>query len=291
MNVAIVTDNASGFSDIEIKNLGLHIIPLKFYFDDNEYLDTKLSDDDFFNLLQKSKQIKTTQPSVYDVTNTFDELLKYYEVILYLPITSGLSGTYSTGATIANDDKYKDRVVVVDHKKVSVTQKFAIYDAIKLLNKGYNPFQVKKILEDNQNNFTIYLMVDTLEYLKKGGRISPLVANVGELLQIKPILYTTGGSFEMTKKSRTVQKAKEIMIDCLLNDMRNKFNDDNYSSYSIGVAYSKNIDIAKEFKKEVEEIFYGISRQVLIDPLAKFIACHTGPNALGIGLYKNLDEC
>lgn len=291
MRIAIVTDDAAALSNEEIKNLGIHIIPLKFCFDEKEYIGTNLEDDEFYNLLEKSKQVKTSQPSLYDVTSVFDEILKYNEVIIYMPLTSGLSGTYSTGATIANDDKYKDRVVVIDHKKVSVVQKFAIYDVVKLIDKGYNPFQIKTILENNQSNFMVYLMVDDIEYLKKGGRVSPLVASIGKLLNIKPILYTQGESFEMFTKTRSIAKGKEILLNCLLDDMKNKFNSDDFSKFSIGVAYSKNSNEALGLKQDIENKFNGISRQVLFDPLAKFIACHTGPNAIGVGLYKNLDEC
>lgn len=286
----VVTDNGAGFREDEIKKLGIKVLPLRFFIDNVEYKETDLSTDEFFDKLKNAKDIQTSQPTIYEVEDTFDSLLKTYEHIIYVPMSSGLSGVFSTGVAISENEKYKNRITVIDSKTISVIQKFVVIDILDMVNKKLNPIDIKCKIENNNKNASIYIMVDTLEYLKKGGRVSPLVATVGSLLHIKPIMSTGGGPFDVSKKERTVQNAKNTMLDLIYADMKQKFGCTEFAKYSLGIAYTKNIDEAMDFKSKVIDRFGQFRSEIPVDPLSSFIACHIGPNSLGIGIYKHLDE-
>lgn len=289
--VAILTDNGAGFTKSEIDKLNLNIIPLGFYIDDKEYLyDEEISEEEFFDLLLNANDIRTSQPSIASVEDMYRSILKDYEHILYLPMTSGLSSAYSTGMAVSMQDEFKGKITVIDGKKISVLQKFAVYDIINFLSNGCSPDDIKTKIENDNKNTSIYIMVDTLTYLKKGGRISSIVATVGSLLNIKPIMFSDGGPFDVAKKERNIQNAKTSMLNLIENDMSNKFGSTNCLDFSIGVAYSKNKDEAIDLEQKVVEKFGSFSREIPIDSLARFICCHIGPNAIGLGVYKNLNE-
>ena len=289
MKTIVVTDNGSGFKNEEIKQLGIKVIPLRFFIDEIEYKnDDLVSDADFFEKINLANTISTSQPTIADVEETFNELLKEYDNILYIPMSSGLSGTYDTGISIEKD--FFGRVFTVDAKKISVLQKFVVLDAIDMIKKGIAAKEIKNILEKNNKNSSIYIMVDTLDFLKKGGRVSPFVAKLGNLLQIKPIMFSDGGPFEVEKKERTVKKAKEKMIELIENDMKGKFANVDPNLYSLGVAYTSNVDWAYDLRDSIKEKFGKFSREIPVDPLAKFVSCHIGPNAIGVAIYKNLNE-
>lgn len=286
----VVTDNGAGFRQEEIEKLGIKVLPLRFFIDNIEYKETDLSTDTFFDKLKNAKDIQTSQPTLAEVEDTFDNLFQKYEHIIYVPMSSGLSGTYSTGVAISENEKYKNKITVIDAKAISVTQRFVVFDILDMLNKNLSPIDIKNKIESNNKNASIYIMVDTLEYLKKGGRVSPLVATVGSLLHIKPIMYTGGGPFDVSKKERTIQNAKNTMLDLISQNMKEKFGSLDSSDYSIGIAYTKNLDEAMDFKQKVIERFGEFGREIPVDPLSSFIACHIGPNSLGVGIYKNIDE-
>lgn len=286
----VVTDNGAGFREEEIKSLGIKVLPLRFFIDNIEYTETDLSTDEFFDKLKNAKDIQTSQPIVAEVEDTFDDLLKSYEHIIYVPMSSGLSGAYSTGEALSENEKYKNKITVIDAKAISVTQRFVVYDILEMVKNNLNPKDIKNKIESNNKNTSIYIMVDTLEYLKKGGRVSPLVATVGGLLHIKPIMYTGGGPFDVSKKERTVHNAKNTILDLIYNDMKEKFGSIDANNYSIGIAYTKNLDEAVDLKQKVIERFGKFKNDIPVDPLSSFIACHIGPNTLGVGIYKNLDE-
>ena len=286
MRIAYLTDNGAGFSEEEIKNLGIHVLPLRYMIDDEEFAD-ELSDDLFFDKISKAKSIHTSQPSLEDIQNVFDGILKYHDMIVYFTMSGALSGTYNSALMLSEDEKYKDRVYVIDGRTISVLQKFEVLDGIKMITNGKNIKEVKKIFENHRDQTSIYIMCDTLEYLKKGGRVSPMVARVGGLLNVKPILYSSGGNFDMVKKVRSMQQGKDSLLELLKHDIENKFDN---GRVSIGVAYTKCRDDAMLFRDRIKEEFKDLTREIPVDPLVKFIACHIGPNAIGVAVYKNIDE-
>lgn len=286
MRIAFITDNGAGFSEEEVKNLGIQVLPLRYMIDDEEFAD-ELSDDMFFEKIAKAKNIHTSQPSLEDIQNIFDGLLKYHDMLVYFAMTSGLSGTYNSALMLSEEEKYKDRVHVIDGRTISVLQKFEVLDGIKMITNGKSIAEVKDIIEKHRDQTSIYIVCDTLDYLKKGGRVSPMVAKLGGLLNVKPILYSSGGNFDMVKKVRSMQQAKEMLISLAKHDVEQKFGGDNVS---IGVAYTKCRDDALLFKNKVQEVFPHLSREIPVDPLSKFIACHIGPNAIGVAIYKNINE-
>ena len=286
----VVTDNGAGFRKEEISELGIKVVSLRYFLDNVEYKESDQTDSDFFAKLDKAGEIQTSQPNIAEVEETFEELLKTNDYIIYVPMSSGLSGAFGTGVTIAEDEKFRDRVTVIDSKTISVLQRFVVLDILEMLKQNMNPIDIKCKIENNNNNTSIYIMVDSLNYLKKGGRVSPLVATVGSLLHIKPIMYTGGGAFDVSKKERTVHNAKNTMLDLISNDMSHKFGSVNPKDYSLGIAYSKNVDEANDLKNMAVAKFGEFSREIPVDPLSSFIACHTGPNALGVAIYKNIIE-
>lgn len=286
MRIAIVTDNGAGFQPEEIKHLGIHILNLRYSLDDEEF-NEEINDDLFYEKISKAKTIHTSQPSIEDFCNVFDGILKYYDALVYFTMSGSLSGTYSSVSMLSEEDKYKDRVYAIDGRVISVLQKFEVLDAIKFLANGKSIKEVKEIFENHRDQTSIFIMADTLDYMKKGGRVSPMVAKLGGLLNIKPILYSSGGNFDLVKKVRSIQQGKDALISLIKNDIENKFG---VGSYSIGVAYTKYKDEALNMKERILEEFPFITREVPVDPLAQFIACHMGPNAIGVAVYKNLDE-
>lgn len=286
MRIAFLTDNGAGFSDEEVKNLGIHVLPLRYMIDDEEFSD-ELSDDSFYDKIAKAKNIHTSQPSLEDISNAFDGILKYHDSLVYFTMSGSLSGTYNSALMLSEDEKYKDRVHVIDGRTISVLQKFEVLDGIKMITNGKSIQEVKEIFEKHRDQTSIYIMCDTLDYLKKGGRVSPMVAKVGGLLNVKPILYSSGGNFDMVKKVRSMQQGKDVLTQLIKHDIEHKFPD---SSVSIGVAYTKCRDEALAFRDRVKEEFPNIAREIPVDPLVKFVACHIGPNAIGIAIYKNIDE-
>ncbi len=292
MSIAILTDNGAAFTKKELSEYNVSIISLKYLLDNVEYIEeVDENENDFFDKLRTAKTISTSQPSISELYDILDELLKKYDEVLYMPISSGLSGSYSNGLSVENEDKYKNKVFTVDHKKISVVQKYAVFDALRLIDKGLSAKEIRDILEKYDRNFSIYIMVDTLEYLKRGGRVNPLVAKVGDLLQIKPIMYTDGGPFDIAKKDRTDKKAKDSIIGLIKKDMEFKFNKKDPKAFSIGVAYTKNKESALDMKGRILSEIGEFSRDILVDKLADFVACHIGPNAIGVALYRNIDEC
>ena len=286
MRIAFLTDNGAGFSAEEVKNLGIHVLPLRYMIDDEEFAD-ELSDDSFYDKISKAKNIHTSQPSLEDICNAFDGILKYYDSLVYFTMTSGLSGTYNSALMLSEEEKYKDRVHVIDGRTISVLQKFEVLDGIKMISNGKSIDEVKEIIEKHRDQTSIYIVCDTLDYLKKGGRVSPMVAKLGGLLNVKPILYSSGGNFDMVKKVRSMQQAKDMLLNLAKHDVEHKFGGNNIS---IGVAYTKCKDDALLFKNKIQEEFPHLTREIPVDPLSKFIACHIGPNAIGVAIYKNIDE-
>jgi len=289
MKVAIMTDSNSGITQAEGKKLGIFVLPMPFTIDQKEYLeDINLTQDEFYNKLMNNAEVFTSQPAVGEVTHFFNTILEEYDQIVHIPMSSGLSGSCQTAIMLSQEDEYKDKVFVVDSQRISVTQKWDVYDAIELAKQGKTGQEIHDILMNNKMNATIYITVNTLEYLKKGGRVTPAAAALGGLLKIKPILTIQGEKLDSFQKTRTMIKARQIMIDAVLKDLKDRIdpNSDHFENTRLMIAYTYDQEQALEFKKQVEEIFPN--HEIMCDPLSLSVACHIGPHSLALAACKKL---
>ena len=215
--VIVVTDSNSGITQSQSKELGVVVLPMPFYIDDKMYYeDIDLTQEQFYEKLTQGGEIKTSMPLVGDVTDKWDELLKEYDEIVYIPMSSGPSSSCETAMMLAQD--YEGKVEVVNNQRISVTQRQSVLDAKMLAEQEKSAAEIKEILEKNKFESSTYIMVDTLEYLKKGGRITPAAAALGTLLKLKPVLQIQGEKLDAFAKARTVKQAKSIMIESMKND-------------------------------------------------------------------------
>ena len=285
--IAIVSDSNSGITQAQAKELGITILPMPFFVKEKTlYEDIDLTQDEFYQMLSEDADISTSMPLVGNVTDTWDELLKTYDEIVHIPMSSGLSGSCETAMMLAQD--YEDKVQVVNNQRISVTQRQSVLDAMALAEQGKRAAQIKEILERDKFESSIYIMVDTLYYLKKGGRITPAAATLGTLLKLKPVLQIQGEKLDAFAKARTVKQAKNLMIDAMKNDFANRFHDPNGEHMYLEIAYTHNREEAEAFKKEVQEAFPGM--EIQMDPLSLSISCHIGPGALAVACSRKLPE-
>ncbi len=286
--VAILTDTNSGITPAEQERLGIYVIPMPFYINDElhyEYVD--LNQDHFYEMLENDCTITTSMPSVGDVMDKFDELLEDYDEVVYIPMSSGLSSSCQTAMMVAEDD-YEDKVFVVDNQRISVTMRLSALEAKKLADEGKSGAEIKAYLEEHKKESSIYITVDTLKYLKKGGRLTPAVAAIGTLLHIKPVLQIQGEKLDSFAKARTMKQAKTVMMDAIEKDLNERFNDPEGKEYVISIAHSNNLEEAEIFKAEAEERFPN--HKIEINPLALSISCHIGPGSLAITASKSIVE-
>lgn len=289
MKVAVMTDSNSGITQSEARDLGVFVLPMPFTIDQKEHKeDINLSQDEFYDKLMSGAEVFTSQPAVGEVTELFDNILKDYDQIVHIPMSSGLSGSCQTALMLADEEEYKGKIYVVDSQRISVTQKWDVFDALELSKQGKSAKEIQDILMENKLNSTIYITVNTLEYLKKGGRITPAVALLGGMLKIKPILTIQGEKLDSFQKTRTMAKASKIMIDTAKKDILERIDpqDTDMNHTRIMVAYTFDRDQALEFKTQVEEAFPN--HEVICDPLSLSVACHIGPNALAIAACKKI---
>ena len=283
--IAVVADSNSGYTPEEAKAAGVHFIPMPFYIDEKESFEgVNLSHEEFFDFLAKDADVSTSQPSPGSMLSLWDELLKSYDEIIYLPMSSGLSGTCQTATMLAQD--YEDRVYVVDNQRISVPLKHCVQDALTMAEMGKSAKEIKDYLERTKFDSVVYITVDTLKYLKKGGRVTPAAAALGTLLKIKPVLQIRGEKLDSYAKARTMNQAKKLMIDALRKDIDELF-DGNLSEVHLDIAYTKNDAAAQEMKTLLEEAFPGCG-EITIDPLSLSISCHVGEGALGIACSRKL---
>ena len=288
MKVAIMTDSNSGITQKEANELGIFVLPMPFTINGQEFEeDINLTQDEFYDKLMTVAEVFTSQPAAGEVTKFFDNILKEYDQIVHIPMSSGLSGSCQTALMLIEEDEYKGKVYVVDSQRISVTQKWDVLDALALSKQGKDAKEIHDILMDNKLNASIYITVNTLEYLKKGGRITPAAAALGGLLKIKPILTIQGEKLDSFQKTRTMAKASKIMIDAITKDIKERIDDsEDMSNTHIMIAYTYDKDQALEFKKQVEEIFPN--HEVICDPLSLSVACHIGPHSLAIAACKKI---
>lgn len=285
--VAIITDSNSGITQAAAKELGIFVLPMPFTIDGAEYFeDINLLGREFYEKLAADADISTSQPSIESVTNLWDEVLKEYDEIVHIPMSSGLSGSCSTAMVLTQD--YDNKVEVVNNQRISVTQRQSVLDAIELVTKGKSAKEIKEILEKNKFESSIYIMVDTLKYLKKGGRITPAAAALGTMLRLKPVLQIQGEKLEAFAKAKTVKQAKSIMMNAIHDDIEQRFGGVKAMDVSLFVVHSSNEEAANKLKEELEEIYPGVS--IYVDDLSLSVACHIGPGSLAIATSRKIHE-
>lgn len=282
--VAIITDSNSGITQERGKELGIFVLPMPFFIDEELYFeDITLTQEQFYEKLGADSDISTSQPSPGNVMELWEKVLKDYDEIVCIPMSSGLSSTCSTAASIAAE--YKGRVQVVDNQRISVTQEQSVYDAMHLRDEGMNAAQIKEVLEREKMLSSIYITVDTLKYLKKGGRVTPAAAAIGTVLNLKPVLQIQGEKLDAFAKVRGWKAAKKTMLNAIEKDLNERFADVK-DQMVLGVAYTCTKEEAAEWRQEVEARFPGYD--IIEAPLSLSVACHIGPGAMAVTCMKRV---
>ena len=286
--IAFVTDTNSGMTPEEAQRLGVSILPMPFTIDGQEYFEgITLDEKTFYEKLSSGADISTSQPAVGAVQELWDKLLKEYDEIVHIPMSSGLSGSCQTALMLSQD--YEGKVQVVNNQRISVTQSQSVRDAVKLGEAGKSAVEIKDILEETKYHSSIYIMVDTLKYLKKGGRITPAAALLGTALSLKPVLQIQGEKLDAFAKARNVKSARRIMMNAVHSDLENRFSEFyQKQAFRIQVAHTHNEEAARELLEELKEQYPGISTDLA--PLSLSVSCHIGPGALAIACTMNLKE-
>lgn len=285
--VVVVTDSNSGITQAEAKELDVVVMPMPFYINEEMfYEDIDLTQEQFYAKLAEGGDIKTSMPLVGDVTDKWDELLKEYDEIVYIPMSSGLSSSCETAYMLSQD--YDGKVQVVNNQRISVTMRQSVLDAKAMADSGRTAEEIKDILEDEKFNSSIYIMVDTLTYLKKGGRITPAAAALGTLLKLKPVLQIQGEKLDAFAKARTVKQAKSIMIEAMKSDFEKRFDSPDGAKMNLEIAYTFDKEAAEAFKAEVQEAFPN--NEIVMNPLSLSVSCHIGPGALAIACSKKINN-
>ena len=286
--IAIATDSNSGITQAQGKELGIFVLPMPFYINDELFLeDITLSQEQFYERLAQDADVKTTQPSPGDVTDLWDKILQDYDQIVYIPMSSGLSSSCETAMMLAQD--YEGKVFVVNNQRISVTQRQSVLDALEMAQAGKSAQEIHDYLERTKFDSDIYITVDTLKYLKKGGRCTPAAAALGAVLGIKPVLRIKGEKLDSFAKVRGWKAAKKAMIDAIHNTMETEFAGlSGPEQLHIAAAYTGDRAGAQEWLEELEAIFPGYP--IHMDPLSLSVACHIGPGARAVTVTKALEK-
>ena len=289
MKIAVVTDSNSGITQAQAKEMGVAVLPMPFMIDGETYYeDITLTREQFYQRLKDNADIATSQPTPDSILKMWDKLLKEYDQIIHIPMSSGLSGSCSTAMMLAGEDDYEGKVFVVDNRRISVTQYQSVKDAQMLAAMGMDGTQIKKRLEETAADSVIFITVDTLKYLKKGGRITPAAAALGTLLKIKPVLIILGEKLDSFAKARTMKQAKTMMMNAIQKELDGRLHDSECRNCHLAIAHTDNEEAALEFKKEVEERFPNAD--VYMAPLSLSIACHIGPGSLAVTATRKMEE-
>lgn len=285
--IAIATDSNSGITQAQSKELGIFVLPMPFYINDELFLeDITLSQEQFYQRLAEDADVKTTQPAPGDVTDLWDKILKDYDQVVYIPMSSSLSSSCETALMLAED--YEDKVFVVDNQRISVTQRQSVLDAQAMAQAGKSAAQIKEYLERTKFDSDIYITVDTLKYLKKGGRCTPAAAALGAVLGIKPVLRIKGEKLDSFAKVRGWKAAKKSMIDAIHHTMETEFPGlSGPDQLHIAAAYTGDRAGAEEWLEELKATFPGYP--IHMDPLSLSVACHIGPGARAVTVTKALE--
>lgn len=284
--IAIVTDSNSGITQDEGRKLGISVLPMPFYINEVMYLEgVTLSQEEFYERLKKDEPIFTSQPNPGEVCGLWDTLLKEYNEIVHIPMSSGLSASCETAMGLARD--YNGKVQVVDNQRISVTQKQSVMDALTLVQAGKSAAEIREILEAERRESSIYITLETLKYLKKGGRITPAAAAIGTVLNLKPVLQIQGDKLDAYSKVRGKKQAKRVMLKAMKEDFDSRFAEyAKRGEMCLEMAYTGNQEEAEEFKKEVQEMFPDY--EIQMDPLSLSVACHIGHGALAVACSKKV---
>lgn len=283
--IAIVTDSNSGITQAQGKELGIYVLPMPFYINEELFFeDISLTQREFYQKLEEDADISTSQPSPGDVIDLWDRILEEYDEIVHIPMSSGLSSTCETAMSLAQE--YDGRVQVVDNQRISVTQHESVLDAKRLRDAGKHALEIKEALEKEKKESTIYITVDTLKYLKKGGRITPAAAALGTVLNLKPVLTIQGEKLDAYAKVRGWKAAKRTMLKAVKKDIQERF-EGKEKELVIGVAYAGNPEEAQEWKAEVQEAFPEYEMKYA--PLSLSVACHIGKGALAVTCTKKAE--
>ena len=286
--IAVVTDSNSGITQKQAKEMGVSVIPMPFYMNEETLFEgIDLDQKGFYEKLTQNADIKTSQPSPGTVTDLWDSLLAEYDEIVHIPMSSGLSSTCETAYMLANDEPYEGKVWVVDNKRISVTQRQSVLDALELIDRGLTGKEINDFLEEEAMESSIYIMLDTLYYLKKGGRITPAAAALGTLLKLKPVLQIQGDKLDSFAKARTTQQGINIMKTAIKNDIENRFGGTEQDpGVWIEIAHTDNEAAALALKEELMSTYHV--EDIQVDPLSLSVSCHIGPGALAIAVSKKI---
>ena len=288
MKTAVVTDSNSGITQSQAKELGIFVVPMPFMVNGQTYEeDINLTQSEFYEHLKEEADISTSQPSPETVMTLWDQILKEYDEIIHIPMSSSLSSSCQTALMLSED--YDGRVQVADNRRISITQRQAAKDALEMAALGMGAGEICQELERSRGESSIYITIDTLKYLKRGGRVTPAAAALGTLLRLKPVLQIQGGKLDAFSKARTMKQAKSTMTAAIAQDLNKRFDDPEARHSWIAVAHTCNEEAAKEFADELREM-YPNTGHIVINPLSLSVACHIGPGALAVAVTKCLDE-
>ncbi len=286
--IAIMTDSNCGIMPEEGRKLGIHVIPMPVIIDGRTYFEgVDITAEDFYKKQAAGAEITTSQPSPGDVTAMWDRLLKDYDQVIFIPMSSGLSNTCQTAVMLSDDDAYRGKVYVVDNHRISVPQLQSVYDAGALAEEGKTAAEIKEILKKEALDASIYIAVDTLEYLKKGGRITPAAAAVGTVLRLKPVLTIQGGKLDSHAKTRGMKSAFRIMLQAVKDDISSRFSHlKEQGVLKVGIANTPMDEGSlAAFRAEMQKNFPDM--ELVYSPLTMSIGTHIGTGGLGIGVFRS----
>ena len=283
--IAVITDSNAHITPQEAEKLGISVVPMPFMIGDETFYEgITLSREEFYAKMESGASIVTSQPSPSDVMKIWDDALKTHDEVVYIPMSSGLSGSCQSARMLADD--YDGKVQVVNNQRISVTQKRSVLDALEMAEMGMSAAQIREELEHVKYESSIYIMLDTLYYLKKGGRITPAAAAVGTLLRIKPVLQIKGERLDAFSKARTMNQGKNIMINAMKHDIETLYGGTDKENVWLYAVQGNVPDQFAEFSQEVRAAFPAF--KVQDDVLSLSIACHIGPGALAIACSKKI---
>lgn len=288
--VAIITDSNSGISQAEAGKLGIYVVPMPFIIDGQTlFEDINLTREQFYQKLADGADVSTTQPSPEYIMNLWNNLFdEGYNEIVHMPMSSGLSGSCSTAMALSKEDEYDGKVFVVDNQRISVTQRQAALDAKQMADAGMSAREIHDKLMEMKFESSIYIMLDTLKYLKKGGRITPAAAALGTILKLKPVLQIQGEKLDAFAKARTLNQAKTLMINALKSDIETRFGGD-VNDIWIEIAHTENAAEAENFKEDILKMWPEYpAENIVTDHLSLSVSCHIGPGSLAIACSKKM---
>lgn len=282
--IAIVTDSNSGITQAQGKELGIHVIPMPFYINEELFFeDITLTQEQFYQKLAEDAEISTSQPSPGEVIDLWENLLKDYDEIIHIPMSSSLSSSCETAMMLAND--FDGKVHVIDNQRISITMRQSVIDAIEMAEMGMSASEIEKVLMREKLEASIYITVDTLKYLKKGGRVTPAAAALGTVLNLKPVLQIQGGKLDSYAKVRGIKAAKKAMIEAVKNDIENRFAG---KKVQLMIAYTCSDEEAMKWKAELEAKFPECEI-ACVDRLSLSVSCHIGPGAIAVACCKKME--